>query len=155
VRNKPLNSSIEPPTSFCGVSAHRVSACFAIFCQLIAQPSKRNQQKTNRLQNSSKISCDESGANSLFQNILRISPLTSRFCGDYRRYAGTNINGMNILQKCEEKMWGWGVHLRNEKGGPREAAFLTAWPEHRTQSINPQNDMNDTNEAREPTDHRT
>jgi hypothetical protein len=104
--------------------ASTVSPYSARFCRHASQSSKRNHQKTNTLRKS-KPDCDQkSAANSLFQKILRVSPFASIFWRDSHRYDSRNINEMKILQNTKKKCGG-GVPQGNEKGGPREAAFLS------------------------------
>jgi hypothetical protein len=144
-------------TKFCRLSHRHVpllSPYSVVFCRPSVKPSECNHQKTNTLQNTTQNCDQKSTPNSLFQNILLISPLVSRFCLDRRWYGHTNFNGMNILQNAKKKCGG-GYINENEKGGPREAALPTARPDHKTKPMNPQNDMNDTDEAKELTDHRT
>ena len=133
MREKFLNSPGEltaTPLCVSSPSTFILSFYSAIFCRQIFRTLPRNYKKVSDLHKSARNNNPTSTANSLFQNILRVSPSGSRFCGDSHRLIIHNINRMRILQNHEEKKWAsWlgqlpGRAVPNKKGGPREAAFL-------------------------------
>jgi len=65
--------------------------------------SERNCKKENSLLKSAENSDPKPTANSLFHNILRVSPSGSIFCPEWRRPIVHNINKMSILRKQEKK----------------------------------------------------
>ena len=57
---------------------------------------------TNQL--SKRTTGPASAANSLFRNILPVSPFDPRFWPDNRRYPLSNLNGIKILRKATKKI---------------------------------------------------
>jgi hypothetical protein len=108
VREKSSNSAVNPSTRFSRLpcrNAFALTPYSAIFCRPSSRCCNRNHKKANSLQKSAQNSSPKYGANPLFHNILRVSHCSSIFCLESRGYGIGNINGMNILQNCEEKNW--------------------------------------------------
>ena len=94
-----------------------ISPCESIFCRLICRYPLSKSFGMNILAGSKKkivrgytqtrpvpALCLE--ANSLFRNILPVSPCGSRFCPDISGYLPSKSFRMNILEGKREKMWG-------------------------------------------------
>ncbi len=135
MREKFLNSAGLPAAKLNRVSFRNtftLSPYSAGFCRQSSRTSASNCKKANILGKPALNSGQKSTANSLFQNILRVSPSGSIICEGSHRSISRNINKMSILQNHKEKKWGGvpggsnrrpGTHARvNEVSNPR---FLT------------------------------
>ena len=80
-----------------------LSPYYGRFCGSSLQASSRNYNKINTLRKSNSASEPKPAANSLFWNILRVTPSGSIFCEEYSRPLTSNSNELNILQIREEK----------------------------------------------------
>lgn len=112
-------------------TAIELSAYTAIFYGQSSRPSERNRKKTKTLPRSTQHTDQKLAANSLFQNILRVSHSGSIFCPECRRSTGSNIHGMSILQTSKKKMNeptgegsvnDSGATFGQQKGGPKAAS---------------------------------
>jgi hypothetical protein len=135
VREQSLNLPGNPTTKLYRIScrnAFSLSPYSAIFCLQSSRLFDHNHKKANTLPKSAQNSGPKCTANSLFRNILRVSPSGSIFYPECLRSAVRNINKMSILQSDEEKNWKVSLAARGtarvERTGNRGMSHAPLFP---------------------------